>query len=116
DKRGGIPNKGVEAAAVPAVLDVCLTTLDRHGSVTFARAAAPMLRLLDRHEKVWHADLARTVRRLIDAEGGSGGDRRRGLRLAGDAFYRGPIAREIDAWSRAHGGLIRYGDLARHVT
>jgi gamma-glutamyltranspeptidase/glutathione hydrolase len=36
--------------------------------------------------------------------------------LVADYFYRGPIAREIDAWSRANGGLIRYSDLATHVT
>ena len=42
---------------MPALLDVCLTALDRHGTVTFGRAAAPMLRLLDRHEKVWYEDL-----------------------------------------------------------
>jgi gamma-glutamyltranspeptidase / glutathione hydrolase len=118
EKRGGIPGTGVEPAAVPAVLDACLTALDRHGSITFTRASAPMLRLLDKHEKEWHADLARTIRRLVDAEAGNGpgGDRRRGLRLVADAFYRGPIACELDAWSRGHGGLIRYGDLARHVT
>ena len=116
ESRGGIPGKGVEPAAVPALLDACLTALDRHGSITFATAAAPMLRLLDKHEKPWHADLARTIRRLTAAEADSKGDRRRGLRLVGDDFYRGPIAHEIDAWSRAHGGLIRYGDLARHVT
>ncbi len=44
------------------------------------------------------------------------GDRSRGLRLVADAFYRGPIARRIDAWSRANGGLIRYVDLATHTT
>ena len=33
-----------------------------------------------------------------------------------DYFYRGPLAREISNWSAASGGLIRYGDLARHVT
>ncbi|MFO0891406.1 MAG: gamma-glutamyltransferase [Isosphaeraceae bacterium] len=115
-RSGGIPAKGLEPAAVPAVLDACLTALDRHGTLTFARAAGPMLRLLDRHEKPWHADLARTVRRLVEAENGSGGDRRRGLRLVADYFYRGPLAREIGEWSRAHGGLLRYGDLARHVT
>src|SRR5262249_9271339 len=43
-------------------------------------------------------------------------DRRRGLRLVADYYYRGPIAREVDAWSRANGGLIRYVDLATHVT
>ena len=113
---GGIPGKGLTPAAVPAVVDVLVTALNRHGSITFEQAAGPMLRILDKHEKPWHVDLARTVRRLIDAERQSEGDRARGLRLVADAFYRGPIARELDAWCRAHGGLIRYGDLARHVT
>jgi gamma-glutamyltranspeptidase/glutathione hydrolase len=116
DKPGGIPAKGVESAAVPAALDACLTALDRYGTRTFAEAAAPTLRLLDRHQKEWHADLARTVRTVAAAEAASPADRRRGLRLAADAFYRGPIAREIDAWSRAHGGLLRHADLATHVT
>ncbi len=116
EAHGGIPAKGLEPAAVPALLDACLTALDRHGTLTFTRAAAPMLRLLDRHEKAWHQDLGRTVRRLIEAEKGSSGDRRRGLRLVADYFYRGPLAREIADWSLAHGGLLRHGDLARHVT
>ena len=38
------------------------------------------------------------------------------LRAVADAFYRGPIARRIDAWSRANGGLLRYDDLATHMT
>jgi gamma-glutamyltranspeptidase/glutathione hydrolase len=59
-RRGGIPGKGVEPAAVPAALDACLTALDRYGTRTFAEAAAPMLQLLDRHREPWHADLART--------------------------------------------------------
>src|SRR5262245_10967321 len=80
-KRGSVPGKGVEAAAVPGALDACLTVLDRHGTRTFSEAAAPALRLLDRHAKSWHADLARTIRRLIDAEKASPTDRRRGLRL-----------------------------------
>jgi gamma-glutamyltranspeptidase/glutathione hydrolase len=115
-KKGGIPGRGIEAAAVPGALDACLTALDRYGTKTFAEVAAPALRLLDRHQRPWHADLARTLRRLIDAEKGSPADRRRGLRLVADYFYRGPIAREIDAWSRANGGRIRYRDLATHVT
>jgi gamma-glutamyltranspeptidase/glutathione hydrolase len=115
-KKGGIPGQGIEPAAVPGALDACLTLLDRHGTRTFATVAEPTLHLLDRKEKPWHADLARTLRRLIEAEKNAGGDRSRGLRLAGDYFYRGPIAREIDAWSRAKDGLIRYTDLATHVT
>jgi gamma-glutamyltranspeptidase/glutathione hydrolase len=115
-KRGGIPGKGVEAAAVPGLLDACVTALDRHGTRTFAEAAAPALRLLDRHGKTWHADLARTLRLLIKAEQAAPGDRRRGLRLVADCFYRGAVARQLDAWSRANGGLLRFADLATHVT
>jgi gamma-glutamyltranspeptidase/glutathione hydrolase len=115
-RRGGIPGQGIEAAAVPAALDACLTALARSGTTTFAESAAPMLRLLDQHQQSWHADLARTIRRLIEAENDSPHERLRGLRLVGDCFYRGPVAREIDAWSQAQGGLLRYTDLATHVT
>src|SRR5262249_49087505 len=113
--RTGIPGSGIEPAAVPGALDACLTALDRFGTLTFAQVVAPTLQLLDRHAKPWHADLARTLRRAAQAERPSA-DRRRGLRRAADYFYRGPIAREIDAWSRANGGLLRYSDLATHVT
>jgi gamma-glutamyltranspeptidase / glutathione hydrolase len=115
-KKGGIPAKGIESAAVPGALDGCLTALARHGTKSFAETAAPTLKLLDRQKKTWHADLARTLRRLIDAERAAPKDRLRGLRLVADYFYRGPIAREIDAWSQANGGLLRYTDLATHVT
>jgi gamma-glutamyltranspeptidase/glutathione hydrolase len=115
-KKGGIPGKGIEPAAVPGAFDACLTALDRYGTVTFAQAVAPALQLLDRGREAWHADLARTLRRLVEAEKASPGDRRRGLRLVADYFYRGPVAREIDAWCRENGGLIRYSDLATQVT
>src|SRR5207253_4780750 len=101
---------------IPGAFDACLTALDRYGTKTFAEVAQPTLRLLDRQARDWHADLAATIRRLIEAERQSPNDRRRGLRLVADYFYRGPIAQEIDAWSRAHGGLIRFTDLATHVT
>jgi gamma-glutamyltranspeptidase / glutathione hydrolase len=113
---GGIPGSGIEPAAVPAALDACLTVLDRYGTRTFADIAAPTLAILDRRQADWHADLAATLRRHIEAEQGSGGDRSRGLRLVADYFYRGPIARELAAWCEANGGLIRYNDLATHVT
>ncbi len=112
----GIPGKGIEPAAVPGAVDACLTMLDRYGTKTFAEVVAPTLKILDKNEKPWHADLAVTIRRMIDAEKESPNDRRRGLRLVADYFYRGPIAREIDAWSKENGGLIRYVDLATHVT
>jgi gamma-glutamyltranspeptidase / glutathione hydrolase len=114
--RGGIPAKGIEPAAVPAALDACLVTLDRYGTRTFAEVVGPTLVLLDRHTEPWHTDLAVTLRQLICAEHGSSGDRSRGLRLVADAFYRGPVAHAIDAWSRDSGGLLRYPDLATHAT
>ncbi len=114
--KGGIPGSGAEAATVPATLDACLTLLERHGTRTFAESVAPALDILDRGEYPWHIDLARTIRRLIEAESAAPDDRRRGLRLVADYFYRGPIAWEIDKWSGASGALLRYSDLATHVT
>jgi gamma-glutamyltranspeptidase/glutathione hydrolase len=116
NKKGGIPGNGIEPAPIPGTLDALLTLMDRYGNKTFADVAQPTLRLLDKIGKGWHADYARTLRQLIEAEKGSPNDRRRGLRLVADCFYRGPLAREFDAWLRAHGGLIRYSDLATHVT
>jgi gamma-glutamyltranspeptidase/glutathione hydrolase len=123
---GGIPASGIEAAAVPAALDACLTLLDRFGTMTFTQVIAPTQALLRRpaRPQPWHADFARTLESLVEAEtraypassASAHGDRARGLRLVADAFYRGQIARRIDAWSRAHGGLIRYVDLATHTT
>ena len=125
-KRGGIPRTGITAAAVPAALDACLTLLDRFGTMSFAQVVGPTRLILARppRREAWHADFARTLETLVAAEGlanpgGPGepaGNRSRGLRLVADAFYRGPIARRIDAWSRANGGLIRYTDLAAHMT
>ncbi len=125
-KEGGIPARGIEAAAIPAALDACLTLLDRFGTMTFGEVVAPTRELLAHRARPepWHADFARTIETLVNAEaqafpsGSSavGHDRSRGLRLVADCFYRGPIARRIDAWSRASGGLIRYIDLATHAT
>ena len=113
--QGNTPSRGIESWTVPGVLDACLTALDRYGTMRFVDVSAPMLRILDRHEEEWHARFAKTVRRLVEAEKGAR-DRKRGLRLVADYFYRGPIAREIDEWSRENGGLMRYSDLARYVT
>ncbi len=113
--KGSIPGEGVEPAAVPAVLDACTTALERYGTMNFASVVAPSLEVLDRGDQPWHGDLAKSLRQLVAAEGRIE-DRRRGLRLVADCFYRGPIARELDRWSRANGGLLRYSDLATHVT
>lgn len=123
--KGGIPKGGIETAAVPAAPGAIVTLLDRYGTRTFEQAAQPMLKVLDRHDKEWHSDLAVNIRKMIAAEKSPSivagqatpnMDRRRGLRLAEDCFYRGSIARDIDTWSAANGGLIRYGDLATHST
>jgi gamma-glutamyltranspeptidase/glutathione hydrolase len=114
-KAGGIKGRTSASAAVPAVLDACLVLLDRYGTMKFADVTEPVLRILDRNEKTWHSNLAATLRRLIQVEKRAK-DRKRGLRLVSDYFYRGPIAREIDTWSRANSGLIRYSDLATHIT
>ena len=71
-EHGGIKKSGIEAAAVPATLDACLTALDRHGSRTFAaggRAGAP-------NPRPPRARLARRPRKH-DPAARPGGERRR---------------------------------------
>ena len=113
--KGSIPTKGIEVAAVPAVLDACLVTLERHGTQRFGEVALPTLVLLERNEQAWHSRLRTTLLELIDVESRNK-DRSAGLKRVADHFYRGPIAHRIDAWSRAHGGLLRYEDLAAQGT
>ena len=92
--------------------------------MTFARSSARRCRLLDRPRPRALARRPRADARHAGRRRGAGrpsggsaaGEPSRGLRLVADAFYRGPIARSIDAWSRPHGGLIRYVDLATHIT
>ena len=69
-QRGGIPLKGIEAAAVPAALDACLTLLDRFGTMTFAQVVGPTRLILARppRREPWHADFARTLETLVAAE------------------------------------------------
>jgi len=115
EKAGGIKSGRAQAAAVPGAPDACVTLLQRYGTMTFSEVVQPALMMLDKGGAKWHRDLARTLRRLVEAETGAA-DRARGLQAVADCFYRGPIAREIGTWSQAQGGLIRYNDLAGHVT
>ncbi len=60
-------------------------------------------------------DLARTLRSMVAAEQkalASGANRVKGIDAVRDYFYRGEIARKIDAYSRENGGLLRFEDLA----
>lgn len=57
-------------------------------------------RMPDGHSLFTNPDLANTLE-LIGRDGR-------------DAYYRGPVARTIDAYMRRIGGWLRYDDLARH--
>ncbi len=60
-------------------------------------------------------DLAHTLRAMAEAERkalAAGGSRQAGIDAVRDFFYRGEIARKIDAFMKANGGLMRYEDMA----
>ena len=57
-------------------------------------------------------DLARTMRAMADAEKNSTGSREARIDAVRDYFYRGDIARKIDAFMRENDGLLRYEDMA----
>jgi gamma-glutamyltranspeptidase/glutathione hydrolase len=61
------------------------------------------------------SDLARTMRAMIDVEKQalrSGASRTKAIDAVRDYFYRGDIARRIDAFVRQNDGLLRYDDMA----
>jgi gamma-glutamyltranspeptidase / glutathione hydrolase len=60
-------------------------------------------------------DLAHTLRAMAEVEKkalAAGATREAAIDKVRDYFYRGEIARKIDAFSKANGGLLRYEDLA----
>lgn len=60
-------------------------------------------------------DLARTLRQMAAAETSAaqqGAARAKAIDAVRDLFYRGDIARRIDAFSKANDGLLRYEDMA----
>jgi len=65
-------------------------------------------------------DLARTLRAMAAAEKkalASGATREAAIDAVRDYFYRGEVARKIDAFSKANKGLLRYEDMAAfHLT
>lgn len=58
-------------------------------------------------------DLARTLRAMADAEKKAGGTRVQKIDAVRDYFYRGPVAKKIDAFVKQHDGLLRYEDMAK---
>jgi gamma-glutamyltranspeptidase/glutathione hydrolase len=65
-------------------------------------------------------DLARTLRSMVAAEKkalAAGATRVAAIDAVRDEFYRGEIAKKIDAFSKASNGLLRYEDMAAfHLT
>jgi gamma-glutamyltranspeptidase/glutathione hydrolase len=60
-------------------------------------------------------DLARTLRAMAAAEKkalAAGASREAAIDAVRDYFYRGEVARKIDAFSKANKGLLRYEDMA----
>ena len=61
------------------------------------------------------AELGATLWFLADEEGRAAKKgREAGLKAVHDAFYKGDIARKIDAYYTENGGLVRYDDLANY--
>ncbi|MCF7805456.1 MAG: gamma-glutamyltransferase [Candidatus Marinimicrobia bacterium] len=128
----GIPGSSIKAAAVPAVIDLCVTMLQKYGTISFETAVEPTLRILDAGGpswyidtsdgdtvdtgRNWYADLAGTLRKLVEAEQMAIGDRVDKLQAVSNRFYRGDIADALDAWYRQKGGFLRKKDLIAHVT
>ena len=130
--KNGMPASDIRTAAVPAVVDLCVTLLKQYGTISFEEAVKPTLALLDaggpswyidtsdgnkiETGRNWQADLARTLRKLVEAEQKTKGNREVRLQAVADRFYRGDIADELEAWYISQGGFLRKRDLAAHRT
>ena len=118
----GIPGEGdIKMAPVPSVVDLCVTTLQRYGTLTFEEVVAPSLALLDEGGEVWHPKLAATLRRMVEEEQITSGSREEKLQAATDRFYgrnpaRNDIADDLEAYYIEMGGFLRKADLAAHAT
>jgi gamma-glutamyltranspeptidase/glutathione hydrolase len=54
--KNGIPGDDIRGAAVPAVIDLCVTALQRYGTRSFEEVANPALTLLDAGGPNWYRD------------------------------------------------------------
>ncbi len=120
--KNGIPGDGdMKMAPVPAVVDLCITTLKRYGSMSFEDIIAPALALLHAGKDEWHSNLALTLHKLIEEEHLASGSREEKLQAVADRFYgrnpyRNDIAEALEAFYIEKGGFLRREDLASHVT
>lgn len=139
NRKGVIQGRGdIANAVVPGTLDACITALQRYGTKTFRECSEGMLQTLQQRSAMspeeatrrmrdrkefdpqkfieHHKNFLRLITRLRNAEEVAGSDRLQGLQAVTDYFYRGPIAREVDSWSKKNGGLLRYSDFSTHHT
>lgn len=133
-----IPATGPLPVSVPGAVDGWFALHERFGRRTMAQNLAPAIRYArDGHPVAetiaYYWD--RSVPRLsqypgfkeqftIDGRAPRKGELWKNPNLANtlqqiadggrDAFYKGPIARTIDAYFKANGGFLRYEDLASH--
>jgi len=120
--KNGIPGDGgIRMAAVPSVVDLCITTLIRYGTRTLADVTRDAIALLDAGSEEWHPKLARTLRRMVEEESITEGSREEKLQASCDRFYgrhaeRNDIADELESDYIAKGGFLRRADLANHQT
>lgn len=116
----GIPkaytSNNIKSAAVPAVIDLCVTAMQQWGKLSFEEVAQPLLRILDNGTTSWYDELAATMRKLIQSEKDCSGTYVEKLQAVSDRFYRGDIADDLDAWYKSKGGFLTKEDLAAHVT
>ena len=112
----GIPTSNIKAAAVPAVIDLCVTIMKECGKLSFSDVVTPTLDLLQNEDEEWYPSLINTFQLLIQAENELDGTRKEKLQAVSDRFYRGDIADELVEWYRSEGGLLTKDDLAGHQT
>lgn len=117
----GIPRGDMKMAPVPSVVDLCITTLQRYGTRSFAEVVAPALSILDTNAEEWYPRLAVTLRKLIEQERTTSGTREEKLQAASDRFYGragvpGDVATDLEAFYVEKGGFLRREDLAAHTT
>lgn len=118
----GIPGQGdIKMVPVPSVVDLCITTVKRYGTLTFEEVVAPTLALLDAGKEDWHPRLAVTLRKMVEEEQITPGSREEKLQAATDRFYgrnkfRNDIADDLEAFYIEKGGFLRKRDLTAHGT
>ncbi|MDS9992200.1 gamma-glutamyltransferase [Xanthomonas sp. A2111] len=133
-----IPATGPLPVSVPGAVDGWFALHERFGRRTMAQNLAPAIRYArDGHPVAetiayyWNLSVPRLSQYpgfkeqfTIDGHAPRKGELWKNPNLANtlqqiadggrDAFYKGPIARTIDAYFKANGGFLRYEDLASH--